>query len=171
MSQVKPMYKTVSAVFIALTVILAATTGYLLANPTTTTQTETQTLSSTMMISSPLYSVNIAYKPGIGFYLTNASGWTLYLLRSDNPKNGTSTCTGKCINNWPAFYIEDMTLPAGLNATSFTEITRPDGSKQLAYQGYPLYTLIKDKKPGDTVGQGIGKVWYACTIPQPTLST
>jgi predicted lipoprotein with Yx(FWY)xxD motif len=167
MSQVKPF----TVLLIVLTVIFAASTGYLLTNPNTMTETVTQavTLSSTVVsnVNSPLYSVNIAYKNGIGFYLTNATGWTLYFLKTDIPSNGTSTCTGKCINNWPAFYIETemLNLPTGLNSTSFGEITRPDGGKQTTYNGWPLYYFIKDTKPGDTNGQGINKVWFVYSLP------
>jgi predicted lipoprotein with Yx(FWY)xxD motif len=30
----------------------------------------------------------------------------------------------------------------------YSIVTRDDGSKQLAYQGKPLYTFVKDKKAG-----------------------
>lgn len=158
----------------ALTVMFAASTGYLLAYPNTMAQTVTGTVtvSSTIVsnVNSPLYSVNIAYKNGIGFYLTNATGWTLYFLKTDIPTNGTSTCTGKCINNWPAFYVDAamLNLPTGLNSTSFGEVTRPDGGKQATYNGWPLYHFIKDKKPGDTTGQGINKVWSVYSLPSPS---
>jgi len=46
-------------------------------------------------------------------------------------------------------------------------INRPDGSKQLAYDGWPLYYFSNDVNPGDTNGQGVGNVWYACTVPTP----
>ncbi len=167
------MYKSLSALFIVLTVIFAASTAFFVNHPTTVTQTvnqtETQTLSTTVMssVSFPLYSVNIVYKQGIGFYLTNATGWTLYLLKTDTPGNGTSTCTGVCIKFWPAFYTNNLNLPTGLNATNFGVITRPDGSKQLTYNGSPLYYFIKDMKPGDTNGQGVKGVWYAYSLPVP----
>ena len=32
--------------------------------------------------------------------------------------------------------------------------------KMWAYQGQPLYYWIKDKKPGDTTGDGVGSVWH-----------
>lgn len=174
MSQVAPKFKWVSVVFIVLTVVFAASTGYLFTNPVTTTetisQTESQTLTSTFVssYSSPLYSVNIAYTPTIGFYLTNGTGWTLYFLKTDIPSNGTSTCTGECIKIWPAFYTETLNLPPGLQASSFGEITRPDGSKQVTYNGWPLYYFIKDKKPGDTNGQGVKGVWFAYSLPTPS---
>ena len=172
MSQVNPIYKTVSALFIALTVILATSTGYLLTS-SAPVQAQTMTVTSTeaTTVSASQYSVNVAYSPTLGFYLTNGTGYTLYIFTLDDPTSGTSRCTGKCVSNWPAFYTEDLNLPPGLNANSFSEITRPDGSSQLAYSGYPLYTFANDKKPGDMTGQGIKGVWFACTIPNLTLHT
>jgi predicted lipoprotein with Yx(FWY)xxD motif len=42
---------------------------------------------------------------------------------------------------------------------------------QVTYNGYPLYYYIKDAKPGDITGQGVGNVWYvispAGTLLQP----
>jgi predicted lipoprotein with Yx(FWY)xxD motif len=173
MSQAKPTYKIVSAVFIALTAIFAASTGYFLAYPNTMTQMQSVTVTTTASsaMESPLYTVNIAYDPSLGFYLTNSTGYTLYVFTRDIPANGTSTCTGNCLKIWPAFYSSSLNLPPGLNASSFTVITRPDGSKQIAYDGWPLYYYAPDKKPGDTTGQGVNKVWFACTIPVLNLGT
>jgi predicted lipoprotein with Yx(FWY)xxD motif len=48
------------------------------------------------------------------------------------------------------------TYAAGLTASKFTTITRSHGTKQLAYNGKPLYTFASDSAPGDTTGQGQG---------------
>ena len=118
-------------------------------------------------MNSSQYSVSIATKPGLGSYLTNSTGFSLYTFWHDIPSNGTSKCTDKCLEAWPAFYVAILTLPPGLSASSFTVITRPDGSKQLAYDGWPLYYFFNDTKPGDTNGQGVEQLWSVCTIPTP----
>lgn len=141
-----------------LVAIVAVSAGYSLTSSNMTAYAQ---------MSSSQYSVNIASQPEIGSYLTNATGWTLYTFALDIPSNGTSRCTGSCIEKWPAFYVTNLTLPSGLNATSFTVITRPDGSKQLAYDGWPLYYFTSDTKPGDTNGQGVANVWSVCTVPTP----
>ncbi len=178
MYQAKPTYKIISAVFIALTAIFAASTGYFLAYPhgavaQTQSMTVTTTLTTTSgsVMESSQYTVDVAYKPSIGFYLTNGTGFTLYVFTHDTPGNGTSTCTGNCLKFWPAFYSSALKLPPGLNATDFTVITRPDGSKQLTYNGWPLYYYAPDTAPGDTKGQGVNKVWFAYTVPKLKLTT
>ena len=176
-------YKSLSAVFIVLAVIFAASTGYLMANPSTVTQAIAQTMTETVtqpftgppaLAQTPAanpagYSVIIAYKPSIGFYLANGTGWTLYRLTKDIPTNMTSNCVGKCIKIWPAFYASGLSLPPGLNASSFVAITRQDGAKQLTYDGWPLYYFMNDTKPGDTNGQGVAKVWFVLSLPTPTM--
>jgi predicted lipoprotein with Yx(FWY)xxD motif len=155
MTQIKSKLKTaMAALVVVLTAVLAVSAAHSLG------QAYAQT-------SSAQYSVNIAYKAGIGSYLTNATGFALYTFEHDIPSNGTSRCTGQCLQIWPAFYAANLTLPSGLSATSFTVITRPDGSKQLAYDGWPLYYFIKDTSPGDTNGQGVGNLWSVCTLPTP----
>jgi predicted lipoprotein with Yx(FWY)xxD motif len=39
--------------------------------------------------------------------------------------------------------------------------TRPDGTKQMTVNCWPIYTFSGDKAPGDTNGQGVGGTWYA----------
>ena len=148
----------VSALFVVLTAIVAVSAGYSL---------KSSNMTAYAQMSSSQYSVNVASKPGIGSYLTNATGFTLYTFWRDTQNSGTSACTGDCVAKWPVFYVANLTLPTGLSATSFTVITRPDGSKQLAYDGWPLYYFSNDMNPGDTNGQGVGNVWSACTIPTP----
>ena len=159
-------YKGVAAVFVVLTILFAAGTGYFLAFPQTRTTTTTEVSTTT---AGGGYSVNIAYKAGIGYYLTNGTGFTLYMFSADTPGNGSSACSGACASIWPPFYAPTLKVPTGLNASSFSTITRSGGSKQTAYNGWPLYYFAPDKSPGSVLGEGInhfGGMWYA--IP-PTL--
>ncbi len=106
------------------------------------------------------YTVNLTTNDTLGSYLVNQTGFALYYFANDAPGNGTSTCTGKCSEFWPPFYAEKISVPQGLNASYFTNATRTDGIEQTAYQGWPLYLYSKDKKPGDTNGQGVNDAWF-----------
>jgi predicted lipoprotein with Yx(FWY)xxD motif len=170
-------YKLIATVFVVLTVIFAASTGYLISSPTKVTSTQTSTQTSTLVTTltstqtsiqtvttqtgpSP-NTIGLAYKSGLGSYLTNGSGWTLYLFAKDVPNNGTSACYGGCATAWPPFYSANLNLPPGLNSSSFGTITRTDGTKQLTYNGWPLYNFAPDKQAGQTNGQGVEGLWYA----------
>ena len=41
-----------------------------------------------------------------------------------------------------------------------TIIKRHDGTMQWADDGKPLYTFVKDKKPGDIAGNNFKNVWH-----------
>lgn len=157
-----------SVVFVVLTLILAVSTGYLATHPTKQVQTVVSSITQT--VKTPYYSVEIGYKPSIGFYLTNSTGFTLYIFKKDVPYNGTSACYGACAKLWPPFYVSNLSLPPGLNSSMFGVITRVNGTKQTTYMGYPLYYYAPDTSPGDTNGEGFLGIWFAATVPSPTTN-
>jgi len=93
-------------------------------------------------------------KTAKGQVLADARGMTLYTFDKDKP--GQSNCNGKCAEKWPALKVEAGAEPAG----DWSVVSRSDGSKMWAYRGKPLYTWAKDKKPGQTTGDGVGKLWH-----------
>ena len=106
-------------------------------------------LTATLLLSTAAYADDVVKKDGI---LVTSSGMTVYTFDKDSA--GKSACSGPCIDNWPA-----VTPPANV-AAPYSVITRADGSKQLAYDGKPLYTFKKDAKPGDRTGDNFKDVWH-----------
>lgn len=104
------------------------------------------------------HSIKIQEKEGIGKYLTDNDGMTLYWFKKDTL--GKSACEGPCIEKWPIFYQVSIKAPDGIKTEDFSTITRNDGKKQTTFRGYPLYYWINDKKAGETTGQGVNNVWY-----------
>ncbi len=149
--------------------VTATATG---ASPAGSSGQATTVTVTTALSSSLAYTVNLAYKAGIGFYLVDSSGLTLY-FRATDPGNGTSTCTGGCITFWPVFYAGPgpIVLPPNLSASSFGNVTRPDGKLQTSFDGYPLYYFPTDKAPGQTTGEGKSNFYACCTIPGTTSSS
>ena len=86
--------------------------------------------------------------------LTDANGMTLYTYDKDTA--GVSNCYDKCAVNWPPL----MAAADAKDEGDFTVVSRTDGTKMWAYTGAPLYLWIKDTKPGDTTGDGVGEVWH-----------
>ncbi|WP_036172552.1 lipoprotein [Massilia sp. 9096] len=90
--------------------------------------------------------------------LVDAKGMTVYTFDKDTANSGKSVCTGRCAENWPPVQAD-----AAQPAAPYSVVTREDGSKQLAYNGKPLYTFVKDKKPGDKTGDKAMNAWHAVT--------
>ncbi len=96
----------------------------------------------------------------LGDRLVAFDGMSLYYFTKDS--TNTSTCTGTCATTWPPYTVGFAVTPIGdAKATGkIGTITRADGSKQLIYDGVPLYRYSGDKTDLDTNGQGVGGVWY-----------
>jgi len=94
-----------------------------------------------------------------GTVLTNAKGFTLYSFAPDTP--GTSKCYGSCAAYWPPVTGAAAASP-GVPGRVGT-IQRTDGSRQLTYNGHPLYTYVGDSAPGQARGNNLnlnGGVWH-----------
>ncbi len=103
--------------------------------------------------------LDVKTKDGIGSYLTDDKGLTLYQFKKDTV--GISACAaGGCLEKWPVYFVETVEPAAGIDAANIAVITREDGKNQITYKGLPLYYFIKDKVAGDTLGQGVNNVWY-----------
>lgn len=97
--------------------------------------------------------------------LVDARGMTLYLYSPD--KHDKSVCTGPCATYWPPVLLPSgATVPTAMAgvAGTFGFTTRAGGARQLTYDGAPLYTWVKDKKPGDITGQGVEGLWWAVVV-------
>mgnify|MGYP005813047313 CR=1 FL=1 len=102
----------------------------------------------------------VASNAKLGDILVDGKGMTLYMFTNDKPDQ--SNCSAGCLQTWPPFLSTGAPkLGSGVDASLVGSATLADGSKIVTYNHMPLYTFSKDTKPGDTIGQGIGNVWYA----------
>lgn len=132
---------------------------------------KTTTASPGSTTASNTYTVNLSTKTGIGDYLVDSKGMTLYWTALDLV--GQSNVSGSALSIWPVFYISAVTIPSSLNAADFSSITRADGKMQTTYKGWPIYYYYQDLSSGNTYGQGVDGVWFAAgpTSSGPTTST
>jgi predicted lipoprotein with Yx(FWY)xxD motif len=97
-----------------------------------------------------------------GTFLTDGSGRAVYLWVKDT--GDASTCTGACAGAWPPVTTTGTpTASGGAMASDLGTITRSDGSKQVTYDGHPLYYFVGDSGPGTAAGQGsdgFGAKWW-----------
>lgn len=101
--------------------------------------------------------------------LTTIKGFTLYI----HEWQGTSgfTCDGSCAKTWKPLVYTGRGTP-----TSTTRLpgklsvgTDALGHRVVFYQGYPLYTYVGDKKPGDfNAYEADNSPWQLATVDVPT---
>jgi len=102
-------------------------------------------------------------KVGSVTVLTNGKGLTVYMFAADSP--GKSNCYGDCASYWPPV-IGSATHAAGVPGT-FGTTTRTDGTKQVTWNGHPLYTYVADGGPGQAKGNNLnlnGGLWKEIAV-------
>lgn len=106
----------------------------------------------------------------LGRILTDEKGMTLYIFTNDT--KDTSVCYGDCAVKWPPLLTDgNFKISSELIAEKFSTTDRTDGTKQITYEGMPLYYWQFDTKPGDTTGQGVGGVWFVQKVEADDLSS
>jgi predicted lipoprotein with Yx(FWY)xxD motif len=97
-----------------------------------------------------------------GSFLTDGSGRAVYLWTNDSMNK--SACMGACVGAWPPVEAKGaLTVSGGAKPSDLGTITRSDGSKQVTYDGHPLYYFAGDSGPGQVSGQGndgFGAKWW-----------
>jgi predicted lipoprotein with Yx(FWY)xxD motif len=98
----------------------------------------------------------------VGRVLVDAEGHTLYYFEKD--KGGKSACYGACAKVWPPLLSEGPEeARGGVSAAKMGTTKRSDGTVQVTYAGWPLYTYEADKSPGEANGTDVksfGATWY-----------
>lgn len=78
-----------------------------------------------------------------GKVIVDARGRVLYLFAAD--KSPTSTCYGACAKAWPPILTRGApTAGVGLDAKLLGTTKRKNGSRQVTYNGHPLYYFESD---------------------------
>ncbi|GAA4666112.1 SCO0930 family lipoprotein [Streptomyces chumphonensis] len=97
----------------------------------------------------------------LGEVVTDGAGWTLYRFEEDSAKPPAATCEGDCAAAWPPVPADDAEAAAGMDAELLGSVDRADGTRQLTLGGWPVYRYVKDARPGDVSGHGVGGTWNA----------
>ena len=115
--------------------------------------------------------IKLERTPGRGKVLANAKGLTLYrhdavayqtggghslrrgvILRPGVGRQiGLKGCEYSCLERWHPLLATADAQPSGY----WEILDRPEGSKQWVYKGFPMWTYVGDKKPGDMTGNDI----------------
>jgi predicted lipoprotein with Yx(FWY)xxD motif len=108
----------------------------------------------------PVAAISVGSAPEVGKVLVDSKGFTLYYFQKDQGEK--SACNGECAKVWPPLTgtgkVEGGAMSSELGTTE-----RSDGTTQVTYAGWPLYTYAADTKPGEAKGTDVksfGASWY-----------
>jgi len=108
--------------------------------------------------------VSVGEAAGVGKVLVDSEGMTLYYFQKDQKGSGASKCEGACAEAWPPLTTgSEPEAMSGVDASMLGTIERSDGTMQVTYAGWPLYTFVEDKQPGEDNGtdsKAFGASWY-----------
>lgn len=94
---------------------------------------------------------------GYGRYLTDGRGRSLYTFSGDRRGDGSaapeSACHDACAKTFPPVTQGGREAPGAAGAVS--TFRRPEGARQLAYRGRPLYRFVGDKGRGQATAHGM----------------
>jgi len=135
----------------------------------TTTTVPTSTELTTTLVSTPAPALRVSARVRLrsnaklhATLLVDQGGMTLYHFTRERTRR--LLCVGGCASVWPPLLVSQGLRPLaglGINRLKLGTIRRPDGKLQVTYAGFALYRFSGDAKPGDTKGQGFGKLWFA----------
>lgn len=94
-----------------------------------------------------------------GHFLTDAQGRSLYAFSGDIRGVGgdepRSQCFEACTSAWPPFKAQGkLEAGKGIDPSLIGSFLRKDGTRQVTYNGWPLYHSQLDELAGNTRGQG-----------------
>jgi predicted lipoprotein with Yx(FWY)xxD motif len=108
--------------------------------------------------------ISLGSAAGVGKVLVDSKGMTLYYFQKDQKGSGKSKCEGACAEAWPPLTTEGKPeAMSGVESATLGTIKRDDGTTQVTYAGWPLYTFVEDKEPGEDNGtdsKAFGASWY-----------
>jgi predicted lipoprotein with Yx(FWY)xxD motif len=103
--------------------------------------------------SSAAQTVSVSTVDGVGEVLVDGEGAALYA--ADQEADGMVLCTDSCAAIWDPLTVSggNPTAGDGLGG-KLRVVKRPDGSRQVSFEGRPLYRFVEDPSAGTVTGNG-----------------
>jgi predicted lipoprotein with Yx(FWY)xxD motif len=96
--------------------------------------------------------VSVGTADGVGEVLVDADGAALYA--ADQETDGAVACTGACVAAWEPLTVTGQPVAGDELDGHLGVVTRPDGTRQVTFDGRPLYRFAEDST-GNVTGNGL----------------
>ena len=106
-----------------------------------------------------------AHSSRYGTVIFTGQNRSIYLFARDHRK---SSCYGACAKAWPPVLTTGKPRAgAGVRAKLLGTVRRSDGTRQVTYNGHPLYHFVNDKKPGQITCQNVSQFGAKWLVVNP----
>jgi predicted lipoprotein with Yx(FWY)xxD motif len=119
--------------------------------------------------------VSVASVEGVGDVLVDAEGAALYT--ADEEGDGTVRCVDGCTAIWLPLTVDGEPVAGDEVEGELGVLERPDGERQVAFAGLPLYSFIEDASAGVVTGNGLSDdfdgvelTWHVVTLDGPSTT-
>ena len=103
-----------------------------------------------------------------GRVLFDTRGRALYAFTADR-RGGRSNCSGACAVAWPPYLVRGSVQPGpGTTGRLLGTIRRSNGTRQVTYDGRPLYYYVRDREPGQILCQNVREFGGLWLVVRPT---
>jgi predicted lipoprotein with Yx(FWY)xxD motif len=115
--------------------------------------------------------VSVSSVDGVGDVLVDSEGSALYA--SEQEAAGMVLCTDVCASIWVPLTV-DGDAPTGNDglAADLGVVTRPEGTRQVTFDGRLLYSFVEDTEPRTVTGNGFadnfGDQFFEWHVATPT---
>ncbi len=107
----------------------------------------------------------IAHSSRYGTVIFTGQNRSIYLFARDR---GKSSCYAACAKAWPPVLTTGKPRAgAGVRAKLLGTVRRSDGTRQVTYNGHPLYHFVNDKKPGQITCQNVSQFGAKWLVVNP----
>ncbi len=117
--------------------------------------------------SAPKPTLQLLHTHRYGDILVDGAGFVVYGFSTDKPRKDSCQAVRECLAVWPAVAApHTLRLGHGVKRSLVGSIRLSHGTRQLTYNGWPLYTYVSDTRHGETSNIGIfqfGGFWPAVT--------
>jgi predicted lipoprotein with Yx(FWY)xxD motif len=84
--------------------------------------------------------------------LVDPDGRALYV--ADQEQGGEVLCEASCAEIWDPLLLSELDADPASLGSGFADVERPDGGRQLTFEGAPLYSFTEEG-PGELTGDGV----------------